>query len=372
MSRHLAYIIFIAGLLFLSNKSLGQKDSFFNGLEFNYNPGYIMPHNTSIDYIIEENTSSFNIDLINQTTGEKLWQRVYNNPRLGYGFYHGSMGNNKVFGKSYSLYSFFDAPIFRIKDKFSLNYRLSYGISYITKPFDIKHNYNNIAIGSHLNIHFNLKLNSAIAINNRNKLIAGCAFTHFSNGKLNSPNKGLNIVSGNLGLRTMFNPPENKKNEKNEIPPVEDKNLVSAIWSHGFRDYALYSNRVDYVSTINVNYERKYRQWAKYGFGIDIFFNNMIRKSTNTNDIIRPIKEEAPSTYYRTGFHISHDFIVGDFSFLVQVGHYMQNKIFEDTLMFYNKVGLRYYLNNGLLFNLSLKAKLGNAEFTQFGIGYIW
>ena len=372
MGRHFAYIIFITVFLLPVTNILGQDDSYFNEMEFNYNTGFIMPHNTSIDYIIKDNTTSFNIELIRQTTGKKLWQRIYHRPRLGFGLYHGSMGNNTIFGKSYSIYSFFDAPILKIKDKFSLNYKLSYGIAYITKPFDIKDNYNNIAIGSHLNVHFNLKLNSAIVLNNRSKLIAGVAFTHFSNGKFKSPNKGLNIVSGNIGVRSIFNSVEYQKSTNTEIPPVKNKNLFSAIWSHGYREYAIYSNRIDYVSTLNFNYERKYRQWAKYGFGIDIFFNNKIKKSTNTNDVILPIREEAPSTYYRTGLHISHDFIVGDFSLLVQVGHYIHNKVFEDNFMFYNKVGLRYYFNNGLLFNLSLKAKLGNAEFTEFGIGYIW
>ena len=372
MARNFAYIIFITGFLLSTKNILGQDDSFFNEIEFNYNPGYIMPHNSSIDYLTEDNTSSFNIELIRQTKGTKLWQRIYHKPRLGFGLYHGSMGNNKIFGKSYSVYSFFDAPIFEIKDKVSLNYKLSYGISYITKPFDIKDNYNNIAIGSHLNIHFNLKLNAAIAINKRNKLITGIAFTHFSNGKFKSPNKGLNIVSGNIGFRRLLNSYDYQENTKTEIPPVKNKNRFSAVWSHGYREYAIYSNRIDYVSSLNFNYERKYQQWGKYGFGVDIFFNNRIKKSSNTNDKIPLIKEEAPSSYYRTGLHISHDFIVGDFSFLVQIGHYIKNTIVDDNLMFYNKVGLRYYLSNGLLFNISLKAKLANAEFTEFGIGYIW
>ena len=172
-----------------SGHLFSQKEMFFNSVELNYSPGYIMPHNKSIDYMIKDRTSAFNINLIKQTKGKKRWQQLYHNPRIGYGFYHGTLGNNNVYGKSYSLYSFFEGPCWNYQNDFMINYRLSYGVSYVSKTFDIYDNYNNIAIGSNLNIHFSLMLNAAVPLTDQLTFVSGVNFTHFSNGKVKSPNK---------------------------------------------------------------------------------------------------------------------------------------------------------------------------------------
>lgn len=357
-------MILFAGLVLCSVIVSAQEEAFFNSIEADYNPGFIMPHNSSIDYITRDYTKGFNISLVKQSNGSKLWQQVYHYPRIGYGFYHGTLGNDKVFGKTYSLYSFFDAPIFHINKFFALNYRLSYGISYITKPFHVQNNYNNIAIGSHLNIHFNLMLNSTISIDDRNHLVAGLGFSHFSNGKTKSPNKGLNIVSGTIGFRHLFTPAINYKERPDEIPDIDNKNLFSVIWAHGYKAYSVNKNRFDYISSLCLNYERRYAQWGKYGGGVDLFYNHLIKDPTR-------IDAELPRQFFRAGVHLSHDFIVGDFSLLVQLGHYIYNNTFEEISLFYNRVGLRYYLNDNWLINLSLKSKKANAQFVEAGMGFI-
>ena len=366
-NKGFTYIVLITGLLMFSAKCYGQNEPFFNGVEINHHRGFIMPHNASIDYITKDYTTAFNINLIKQTTGKKLWQQIYHNPRLGYGFNYNTLGNNEIFGKSYSIYSFFEGPCWNYKNKFMLNYRLSYGISYISKTFDIYDNYNNIAIGSKLNIHFNLMLNSAISLTEQLKFISGVGFTHFSNGKVKSPNKGLNVVSGSAGLRYFIHPIKFVDNTDNPIPDVKDQNSFSVLWSHGIKDFNRFKKTKYYTSSLTFNFEHKYKHWGRYGIGTDLFYDyslvNLTKKETHT-DYLDP-------KLFRIGIHGSHDFIVNNVALTLQFGYYLYNQIFYIT-DFYSKVGIKYNFSENWLTKIALKSHHANAEFIEFGIGYSW
>jgi hypothetical protein len=350
-----------------SGHLFSQKEMFFNSVELNYSPGYIMPHNKSIDYMIKDRTSAFNINLIKQTTGKKRWQQLYHNPRIGYGFYHGTLGNNNVYGKSYSLYSFFEGPCWNYQNDFMINYRLSYGVSYVSKTFDVYDNYNNIAIGSNLNIHFSLMLNAAVSLTDQLTFVSGVNFTHFSNGKVKSPNKGLNVVSASAGMRYLLYPLKYEENSDVEVPPVQDKNSFSLFWSHGVKDFNRFNKTKYYISSLTLNFEHKYKHWGRYGLGADLFYDNSIKNFIKDEENAHNLNSEL----FRLGVHGSHDFIVGDFALSLQLGYYIYSKVFYITNL-YSRVGIKYNVYKSWQAKISLKSHNANAEFIEFGIGYKW
>lgn len=361
----LLLFIFFAVTTFAQEKKQ-DKELPFDQTEISYNSGMIMPHVPAIDFITNEYISSFNLNLIKKKDGEKLWENLYHQPALGVGYYHGSLGNREIYGNAHSVYAFFEAPIWNIRNQLELNYRMSTGLSYISKTFDTYNNIYNIAIGSHLNLHFNLFLNALINITEDYKLISGIGFTHFSNGKIKSPNKGLNVINGSLGIRYFFSQPEPLKKDFTQ-PEIPDKNHFSVIWSHGLKDYNRFKKAVYYISSLNMSYERQYAHFAKAGTGLDVFYNSALRNFRE-----EPVRTGITSSdLYRLGMHISHDFIVGDFSLTIQLGHYFYNKAFYITDI-YNRIGLKYYSDDRIILNLSLKSHNANAEFIEFGIGYLW
>jgi hypothetical protein len=363
--------ILLLFILILSIQLRGQEENRnnafpFDQAEISYNSGMIMPHVPAIDFITNDYISSFNLNLLKKMDGDKPWEKLYHHPDLGLGYYQGSLGNNKIYGHAHSLYAFFEAPIWNVRNQFGLTYRMSTGLSYISKTFDIQDNIYNIAIGSHLNMHFNLRINALINITENYRLISGLSLTHFSNGKIKSPNKGLNVINGSFGIRYLFSQPEPIK-EDHTIPDIQDKNHFSVIWSHGLKDYNRFRDAVYYISSINVSYERQYAQFAKAGLGMDLFYNSALRNFRE-----QPIKNGITNfALYRAGMHLSHDIIVGDFSLTMQLGHYFHNKAFFITDV-YNRIGIKHYRENGMIFNLALKSHNANAEFIEFGIGYSW
>jgi len=358
-------------LMLLWNVSHAQEDRPgrrfpFDKTELSYHSGMIMPHVPSIDYIARDYTSALNLKLIRTTRGGRPWQQDYHHPLLGVGYHHGSLGNEQILGTAHSLYGFFEGPFWRWQGRAALHYRMSAGLSYVTRTFDPHDNLYNIAIGSHLNLHFDLSLLAVIDLGSQYQLTAGTSLTHLSNGKVNSPNKGLNLISGFLGLRYALYQPAIKEKNTEAHPPV-DKNHFSLIWSHGLKDHNRFNPATYYLSSLNFSYERQYASIARYGIGGDAFYNPSLKnhqRNSPNNDLSNP-------ALYRLGLHLSHDLLVGDFALTLQLGHYLYNKVFYITNI-YNRVGIKYYGPHNLILNVSLKSHNANAEFIEFGVGYQW
>ena len=338
----------------------------FDQAEFSYHSGMIMPHVPAIDFMTKDYTSGAALSLLHTTDGSRNWHHLYHFPSLGIGYHHSSLGNNQVYGRAHSLYGFFEAPAVTISPGVALLYRMSAGLSYITRTFDVGQNIYNIAIGSHLNLYYKLSLLTTFRLTENYQLAVGLGLNHFSNGKIQSPNKGLNLISGSAGIRYTLYEPEKKK-KSSVLPSLEDKNHFSLIWSHGWKDYNRFHPEVYYVSSMNLSYERQYARVARYGIGVDAFYNPSLKKhlkEPSGNRLIHP-------ALYRVGVHLSHDLIVGDFSLTMQLGHYIYNQVFYITDI-YNRIGLKYYTNKHFIVNVSLKSHNANAEFIEFGIGYQW
>jgi len=338
----------------------------FDQIEFSYHSGMIMPHVPAIDFISNDYTSGLDLRLLHNTRGSKEWHHLFHYPRLGLGYHYGSLGNKPVFGLAHSLYGFFEAPAITIRPGTALHYRMSAGLSYITRTFDVRNNLYNIAIGSHLNLHYKLSMLATIRLTNEYQLVAGIGLNHFSNGKIQSPNKGLNLISGSMGVRyTLYEKPKPQKTKpETELP---EKNHFSLIWSHGLKDHNRFQPAVYYLSSMNLSYERQYARVARYGIGLDAFYNPSLK-----NHLQKHIgKNLTHPALFRLGVHLSHDLIVGDFALTMQLGHYFYNRVFYITDL-YNRIGLKYYTEKHLILNVSLKSHNANAEFIEFGIGYQW
>ncbi len=342
----------------------GKNWSGIDGIEGTYNDGIVMPHTESIEYLTKDFVKSFSIHVYKETNGEKLWQKVYHQPRLGVGFNFSTLGNKEVFGNAYSIYPFFEAPFLTINEKIQFNYRISFGLSYITETFELYENYQNIAISTNPSIYFNLMFNTDVKITNHTNLFGAVGFSHFSNGKIKSPNLGINTITSSLGIRYKINNPTSPE-EAYDIPSVKNKNRLSVISSHGIKEHSRFVEGKFYISSLNLSFERRYAHWGQYGIGIDGFYD----ESKKIRIRLDPEKMQEEVSPYNFGAHLSHDFFVGDLALTLQLGHYF----YKHQLSlndFYNRVGLKYYFNNQFILNVTLKSHAANAEFIEFGLGY--
>ncbi|MDA3953663.1 MAG: acyloxyacyl hydrolase [Bacteroidales bacterium] len=334
------------------------------GIETNLGYGFIMPHHKSIEYLLEDHVSTFDIKLTKLTFGNKYWNQLFRYPYYGVGFYRSNLGNDDVFGYANALYVFAKAPIIGASNKAHLSWQFAFGASYLTKHFDIIDNPQNLAIASHLNMFLDFSLQSSIPLSKKLLLTNGVRFTHFSNGKVESPNKGLNAVSGSVGILYHIN--ERPKPILTELPQIKNRDEYTVIYAGGIKTLSHYESGYFYASSLIFDYNRNYSLKRRWSIGTDIFFDaTNIQYSTNTEkaDIIN-------TDLYQIGIHAGHEMIMDQLSLVINIGGYIYAPV-EVLAPIYSRIGLRYRINNKIITNFTLKSHYAKASFLEWGIGYV-
>lgn len=351
------------------NTSAGDGIDIFKNTCFNtkVHYGFIVPHHESIAYLLERHVPGFSIEISRPTIGKHIWEQLYRYPGTGIGYFFCDLGNPKVLGQAHALYGFMNIPVVKVGDNFSLlNYQISFGISYLTKKFDVYENHLNTAVGANLNVYFRLGFDIKIPVSKKLELTSEVGFSHCSNGRWKTPNYGLNVVSGSLGMNYFINN-INKEKVKLELPEIDRKNNYSIIYSAGFKVYDNIYNNYYFISSLTADYERNLNLKRRIGFGVDIFYDKSISEALAVDGELN--KDLA--NLIKIGLHGSHTLIYNRLLATINIGRYLYSK-YTDLSQFYSRLALRYKLTGHFLFNVSLKAHSAKADFVEWGVGYYW
>ncbi|MCK5028764.1 MAG: acyloxyacyl hydrolase [Bacteroidales bacterium] len=362
LKRHIfVFIVFIIPILVK-----GQNQDFkLKGLslEADYGYGFVMPHHKSIEYFVKDHIKTFDLKLTKSTYGNKYWNQLYRYPKYGIGFHRSNLGNDDVFGYANALYTFVKVPFIGSSNKTNLSWQISFGASYLTDFFDIENNPQNLAIGSNLNIFIDLSLQSTIILSKKLSLTNGIRFTHFSNGKIKSPNKGLNVISGSVGLA--YHLKDKPERIQIELPQIESKNEYTIVYAAGIKTQSRYEPGYYFASSLMLDYKRNYSLKGRWVLGADIFFdgtNEQYSINTEKADIIN-------SDLYQVGLHAGHDLVMGHLALVINIGGYIYAPV-EVLAPFYSRIGLRYRIKEKFITNFTLKSHYAKASYFEWGIGY--
>lgn len=352
-------VVVLSCLLLWSFEGFAQ---FLSGYEASFSGGYVLPHHQEIAYYVHEPLHAGSVRLFKKGAGASYWHQLYKYPEWGMGLHYSTLGNAEVFGKAYALYGYFNSHFIH-KPHWQAGSRISFGMAYLTKAFDLETNYRNYAIGSRLNIYFKYSLENSLRIFPKTMLTNSIGFTHYSNGKVKIPNKGLNGLFVSVGLKRYLHSPEIME-EQTEAPPFR-KNEIALYSSFGWKEISLlyYQQQFNIVSA-TADYFRHHSHRGKYGAGIDLFYDQSLKTVAVNNGTESP----DDSYYYKIGAHLSYAWKVSDLQMIAQLGHYLHAKV---TLVgsLYTRLGLRYQFCRHVSGNLTLKAHKAKADFVEFGIG---
>src|SRR6056297_1000093 len=353
------FIIFFQSFFCIAQDSSLSKTGL--GLEVDYGYGSIMPHHKMIEYFIEEHIQTFDIKINKASYGDKDWNQLFRYPYYGIGFYRANLGNNAIYGYVNALYSYVKIPIIGSWETASLSWQISVGASYLTKHFDIDKNPQNLAIGSHLNIYADFSLQSQIPLSKKINLTNNIRFTHFSNGKVKSPNKGLNVISGTIGFLYNFN--ESIKKHHHELPKLKNINEYAIIYAAGVKTISRYEPGYYYASSLMFDYYRNYSLKRRWILGADLFYDETKKNNSNQNLMNTDL--------YQAGIHIGHEMVMGKLGLTLNVGGYVYMPV-EEEAPIYSRVGLRYRFTEKFIANLTLKSHWAIASYIEWGIGYVF
>lgn len=366
----------------VNQKSTNPQNFYF--AEGTYQYGHVFATN---DFVRGSNTEkesirnfqSFSLKFGKQTIGEKEWQRIYNYPSYGLGLYVADFFNPEELGTPLGIYGFFQAPFFR-REKFSLGYEIKFGATFNWRKYDPVTNGYNTAISAGECFMVDAGMYANYRISPHLSASVNADLTHFSNGGLKKPNLGLNTIAPSVSLKYMLLEPSEFIHK--EVEPFRKKNewLVSVFG--GSKNVIFDSANVDVIERfeglnypvfgIAATYNWVVSRKSKIGFGISASYNGTLdaQAAVNSNDL-EPVSGNF-SNKIQLSIFPSYELVVNRFSFLLQPAIYLyRKKIPNQTPVFYQKIGLKYQLNDHLFVGITLRDySFHISDFVEWTVGY--
>jgi len=362
-------LIFLLLMISVSlNPATAGEYKFINGLvaESDVRYGIIMSHTESIRYAINSNIAGLELSLSTKTYGRNGWDKLYRYPGLGIGYVFTTLGNKDIFGNGHAIFPFVNFPFIAKEKKLHTGYRISLGLGYVSKQFHVHENPLNMAISSGLNMYVSLRFYTNYQFNSNNEFTASVEFSHFSNGKIGSPNMGLNTGVINLGYRYKIT--NSRYNILHHQYPVLSKRHQAEVFlSGGTKTDDQLSNKYYPIASVTCGY--KYILNDKYaaGTGIDFFYDPSL--GPNKVAVSRGMETYDSEDLFQAGIHAAIHARYARITAFGNIGTYIYASYVKYTRI-YTRIGLRYDITKNLIFNLSVKAHYANADFIEWGVGY--
>jgi hypothetical protein len=346
---------------------LTAQDKFSEDLHLavNYHYGYLIPEYSNFLYLAEKPIQSVSINVSKKTTGKSDWEQIYNYPAYGVSLFYSSLGNDKVHGHEVTLFPYCHLNIVTAK-KFNLYNNTGIGLSYVTRKFDLQDNYLNIAVGSNLNLHFNMKFGVSYQVFKKIQVHAGVSFDHFSNGNLSEPNLGLNYLTAFSGLDYLIG--QSTERQRHELKPHTRNFYFEAVYSVGSKHPRALNDETYFTSS--ATFETKWRASRVFnlGFGADLFYDT----STEVEMTGTGKDNFTERDNFRTGIHLSQEFIYNRLSIIFQEGFYvfLTDQVNHKTM--YNRGIVRFRATDHLFVQVAMKSHLHILDYPELGLGWKW
>jgi hypothetical protein len=342
-----------------------KADSLLNGLqiETKVHYGFIYPHHSAIAYLLDGNISGLELNFSTESTGRHIWEELYRFPRYGLAYDFTNFSNPEILGYAHSLFAYIDIPFYLSENKFSINYQIDLGCSYLTKKYEIYENPLNLAISSSVDVYVGLNFNARFKVSGKHEIKTGLELTHRSNGKWHSPNLGLNTVTLSAAWLYSIKPsvPVIKRDK------IEDyrRNCIEIIINAGAKRDDLLNEKLYLISSIIGDYYYALSPKYAFGSGIDFFYDPSLGPTKEYEE-----GEAAESSdNYQVGIHLGARVRYGRMSVLLNGGYYVWANYLKYSSI-YSRLGLRYAITDNIMLNLTLKAHYAIADYMEWGIGY--
>lgn len=360
-------ILFILTQQGFTQNSFTKKQLYIEGY---YHYGFVAPHHDYMAYFISEHVQGFQVNAGIFTLGNRYWNKSYNYPRLGVGYYHSGLGNRLIYGQLDAFYLYVDRSFLSLNNMFNLGNRVCFGLGHISKIFDLYTNNYNMAVGSKLNVFLQYNLEGTLRLSPLIQMKTGLSLIHSSNGSIKAPNKGFNLVTSFVGFQYSLSDQRKCFSKTQPVNPDSSRDQFNTIIAYGWKSISRLHSFEYPVYAISLEYSRRVSSTGWLGLAVTGYLDRSIKKEFE-NQIV-PDSNFKSSDYYSIALNPSLEMKMGKLSFLFQPGIYLKYS-FKDYGMITNRIGLRYYVGKNWLTGVSIKAHWpAKADFIEWNIGYRW
>ena len=305
-----------------------------------------------------------------QLTGTKMWQQLHNYPKYGFGIHYSDLVKDRsdtVVGNPISIFGFYSKPWARF-GRFTLGSDLALGLSYTKRTHDFVSNPYNDVIASHTNLYFNYNLNLNMKLTPRIGVDLGYGITHYSNGRIHMPQKGVNNWGWTLGLDYNFNKAEPQYIYR-EPPEFKTNEAIQVMAAVGFVEGNPYGTATEIrflTSSFTVDYVYQFGPKGAVTFGMDVLYDGSLKRSVNG----WPPEEVSIWQQMYLASHLGYQIIVDRFSVLFNLGTYYWQRS-KDRGFWFVRAGGRYRFTDHLYGQISIKSKDGvRSDWIEWGLAY--
>ena len=350
-------LIFICVLI--TNVSYSQSNI---GIEAKFYYGSLLVHHYYMQHLAEQHFPMVEVGFMKQTTGKKMWECNRHLPVFGVKYIYGTLSSPRYLGSGQAILPYMSVSYIKRK-KITVNCQYGWGLGYIQKPFERTTNYRNIAIGSHINAVANIANEIEYRVSDKTRLNLGVSLFHFSNGSFKVPNLGINLVCVTVGGKFFIKNPVYVKKDSTEN--IETKNEFSISGAMAMKEIYPIGGSKYTVGIVSLGYWRNYSCKGKYGVSLDLFYDEGIK-----GYVMRDTIETNNSTsLFQMGLIGGYEFRIGKIGLPYMIGIYLVDA-YKGNGLFYNRIGGRYYINEHLIANITLKTHFAKADFFEYGLAY--
>lgn len=377
MIRLLLLFFFLSTSLHLA----AQKES-LNSYSLYLKPGWVMPTN---EYVSGTNTANKPISAIysaslrfeHQTDGSKGWHQMYNYPSYGMGIYFAKFSVPNQLGNPISLYGFLSSTLYR-HGRFALKTDFSLGLAFNWEHFSSS-NTLNVAMGGPLSCYIDAAIVAYYNMCNHFDLGMGLALSHFSNGALKKPNKGINVLSPKLVFK--YKPYDNIRLKITEKPRSESyfENLTTFFFGvhdvqtviNPKKENESYENHSYLVFGLDDKFLRRFNLKHSLGLGIGIGYNQYVGTEYRIENDKMVFSEIPVMQRFHLSAYISYEYRIHRLAILLEPGIYIYKNESDKSENFFQRIGFRHYLSDSFFYGVSLRAAYFSvAQYIEWTIGY--
>ncbi len=348
--------------LCLSLTIYGQNNRIW-GLEYSAKGGFLLAHTPSMNHLPKQHVHAQEFSFIRMPSLNKAWCSRLSYPLVGATFYTGNLGNDAVLGKSSGVYGFMKFRLDPGLHRHKFYFKFGVGGAYVTKIHSIENNPKNNAISSHWNYLLNTTLGYEYLFPGHIYIGAGIDFMHMSNAAFKAPNLGLNIPQIKINLGFLLHPKKLDVQlfKQDTITSLNSKWRVLVQGMYSQKEISAYPGFKFPVYAGNLLVQHKLNSTLYYETGMDVMWNTSDRT-------LRQEKKIQDSLLLKVGGYVGVTLPLERLQFNLGLGAYMYDPHSLNGI-FYQRLGLRYFLLKPLFVSLTLKSHWFNADYAEFGIG---
>ena len=332
--------------------------------------GKILPHTDEFPQGLNGWTRSLQVEYIKIRSGNKQWHQDWRYPEVGGRLDFSDFGEGQFLGRSIGL-----VPFIRWSNRSTKSFLwyadIGGGIAYLSHPYHILTNPDNTVIGTHWNNLTQLRSGIHWVLGTHHELSTSIVLSHFSNGKIKSPNLGINTASISLGYRYFLN--------RLEAPPYSPNNNKESSWGLAYQiGLGIHDGGLGtpvhpvWIHSISLTRQtsRIHRIWSGITYAWDRYKYQILSLQL-PYDMQRISNQSSDISVW-----LGTEWIAGNVSIWLQSGYYLYHP-FQKPSPIYFKFGTHYYpFQNehlkGLFCGVNIKSHFGIADYFEFRLGYLY